>query len=203
MLINEAGQVEIDASLITPPEHAGSGRIVIQQLIGGCMCCSSYLPMQVALSRLLSQARPDRLFIEVAGLGHPAQLIQQLGHSHWATALSLRAVLTVVNGSSLHDPRLLNHEIFQAQLSNADIVILSHADAMQPVDKQALQQLMQQNFDQQDVDQQDVDQQDHQKQPLIHAVPGKVLLDQIDVPHMAKLYKARPQKATVYKAIKR
>ncbi len=192
VLVNEAGQVEIDATLIVPPEHADNGSIAIKQVIGGCMCCTNHLPMQIALSRLLSQSKPDRLFIEATGLAHAAQLIQQLSGAHWATALSLRAVLTVINGTNLHDPRLLKHENFQAQIANADIIILSHADVMQPADEDALQQLIQQGY--------------YQEQPLIYTAHGKVLLDQIDVPHVAKLYKARPHKAktlsTVYKAVK-
>jgi G3E family GTPase len=35
-------------------------------------------PFQIGLGRLLRKARPDRLFIEPSGLGHPAQLLKQL-----------------------------------------------------------------------------------------------------------------------------
>ena len=144
------------------------------------MCCTSYLPMQMELSRLLSQARPSRLFIEATGIGHPAELIRQLSTSHWATALSLQAVLTVINATNLHDARLLNHEIFQAQVANADLIVLSHSDGMQPADDVALQNLLKQSY--------------YKNQPVVNselnsglsAEQSHLLFEQINLPHQAR-----------------
>lgn len=183
VLMNEVGKVEVDGSLITPvvqSENADIGTIVVKTVIGGCMCCTSYLPMQMGLSRLLSQARPSRLFIEATGIGHPAQLIQQLSTSHWATALSLQAVITVINATNLHDLRLLNHDIFQAQITNADLIVLSHSDVMHSEDAVALQNLLKQNY--------------YKNQPLLNselnsglsAEQGYLLFEQINLPHQAR-----------------
>jgi G3E family GTPase len=79
---------------------------------------------------LLTQAKPDRLFIEPTGLGHPDQLLEQLSEPHWAKALSMRAVVTVVNGLALSDPRLLLHDTFVVQIQTADIVLVSNQDGM-------------------------------------------------------------------------
>jgi G3E family GTPase len=43
-------------------------------------------PFQIGLGRLLRKARPDRLFIEPSGLGHPAQLLKQLSEAPWLGA---------------------------------------------------------------------------------------------------------------------
>ena len=176
VLMNEAGKVEVSEALIVPAELSGNtnvGSVAVKQVIGGCMCCTSYLPMQMGLSRLLSQTRPSRLFIEATGIGHPAELIQQLSTSHWATALSLQAVLTVINVTNLHDARLLNHDIFQAQVSNADLIVLSHNDVMQPEDDAALQNLLKQNY--------------YKNQPLLKLEPNSkqihLLFAQINLPH--------------------
>ena len=169
VLINELGQVDIDSSLIASGSTNHLGGIAVKQVIGGCMCCTSYLPMRVALSRLLAQSRPTRLFVEAIGLGHPAQLIQQLSSSHWAQVLALQAVLTVVNATNLDDQRLLGHDIFQAQLSHADVVIVSHADVMQPADELALQHLLQQDY--------------YQNQPVLQTGCGELLFEQINLPH--------------------
>lgn len=172
VLMNEAGKVEVSDTLIMSTKRSGNadvGSIAVKQVIGGCMCCTSYLPMQIALSRLLSQARPSRLFIEATGLGHPTQLIQQLSSAHWATALSLQAVLTVIDATNLHDARLLNHDIFQAQVSNADVIVLSHSDAMQPEDEAALKNLLTQNY--------------YKNQPLLKSEQGNLLFEQINLPH--------------------
>lgn len=55
------------------------------------------------LARLLSEQKPDRLFIEPTGLGHPSQLFDQLTRPHWQNSLAMRALVTVVDGSRLHD----------------------------------------------------------------------------------------------------
>ena len=97
ILMNEFGQIGIDQQLlIQQPGY------VVKELLGGCLCCSSQLPMQLALSRLIHDLRPDRLFIEPTGLGHPAQLLDQLSEPHWQESLELRALITVIDGSRLH-----------------------------------------------------------------------------------------------------
>ena len=175
VLMNEAGKIEVNEGFtasVKQSENTKVGKIAIKQVIGGCMCCTSYLPMQIGLSRLLSHARPNRLFIEVTGTGHPTQFIQQLSSAHWSEALSLQAVLTVINPHLLHDQRLLNHAIFQAQISHADLLIVSHADDMQPQDDAALQHLLQQDY--------------YKQQPILQVDHGNLLLAQINVPHQVK-----------------
>lgn len=84
--------------------------------------------MQIALSRLLSEAKPDRLFIEPTGLGHPAQLLEQLTEPHWQAHLSMRALVTVVDGSRLHDSEWSRQNLYADQLKAAQIIAVSHAD---------------------------------------------------------------------------
>ena len=136
ILMNEFGRIGVDQALISQQDG-----IAIKEVLGGCLCCTSQLPMQVALARLLSSAKPDRLFIEPTGMGHPDQLIEQLSATHWQKALSLRAVITVVNGCALQDSRLMAHDIFTSQVQVADLLLVSNAAAMTDVDQQALSQL--------------------------------------------------------------
>jgi G3E family GTPase len=133
VLMNEFGRIGVDQALIS--ERDG---IAIKEVLGGCLCCTSHLPMQVALARLLSSAKPDRLFIEPTGMGHPDQLIEQLSEAHWQKALSLRAVVTVVNGCALQDNRLTSHDIFSAQVQVADMLLVSNSAAMTDADQHAL-----------------------------------------------------------------
>lgn len=136
VLMNEFGRIGVDQALISQQQG-----IAIKEVLGGCLCCTSQLPMQVALARLLSSAKPDRLFIEPTGMGHPDQLIEQLSEAHWQTALSLRAVITVVNGCALQDSRLTAHDIFSSQVQVADVLLVSNSAAMTDADQQALAQL--------------------------------------------------------------
>ncbi len=77
--------------------------------------------MQIALSRLLSEENPDRLFIEPTGLGHPAQLLEQLTEPHWFPHLSMRALVTVVDGSRLHDADWTKQNLYADQMKSAEL----------------------------------------------------------------------------------
>jgi G3E family GTPase len=138
VLMNEFGQIGIDQQIL--PQSEG---FEIKELLGGCLCCSSQLPMQIALSRLLDEAKPDRLFIEPTGLGHPLQLMEQLTEPHWHSHLDMRALVTVVDGSRLHDADWTQQNLYTDQLKAAQIIVISHPDQMQPADEQGLEKLKQ------------------------------------------------------------
>lgn len=136
VLMNEFGQIGVDQQLL--PQDSG---YAVKELLGGCLCCSSQLPMQIALSRLLSEVKPDRLFIEPTGLGHPAQLLEQLTEPHWHSHLNMQALVTVVDGSRLHDQDWSQQNLYADQLKAAQIVVISHTDLMTAEDHAALTQL--------------------------------------------------------------
>ena len=138
VLMNEFGQIGVDQQML--PQDQG---FAVQELLGGCLCCSSQLPMQIALSRLLSEVKPDRLFIEPTGLGHPGQLLEQLTEPHWHPHLSMRALVTVVDGSRLHDSDWTAQNLYADQLKAAQIIVVSHADSMSNADHLALKDLQQ------------------------------------------------------------
>ncbi|SPL71686.1 CobW family GTP-binding protein [Acinetobacter stercoris] len=136
VLMNEFGQIGVDQQLL--PQTDG---YEVKELLGGCLCCASQLPMQIALSRLLSDSKPDRLFIEPTGLGHPAQLLDQLSEPHWKQNIQMQAPVTVIDGSRLHDQLWTEQNLYQDQLKAAQIVVVSHQDLMNDLDKQALSEL--------------------------------------------------------------
>ena len=133
VLMNEFGQIGVDQQML--PQTQG---YQVKELLGGCLCCSSQLPMQIALSRLLSETKPDRLFIEPTGLGHPAQLLEQLTEPHWQPSIAMRALVTVVDGSRLHDADWSKQNLYADQLKAAQMIVVSHADTMDFADDQAL-----------------------------------------------------------------
>ena len=136
VLMNEFGQIGVDQQLL--PQDQG---YAVKELLGGCLCCSSQLPMQIALSRLLSEVKSDRLFMEPTGLGHPGQLLEQLTEPHWQSHLNMQALVTVVDGSRLHDRDWTQQNLYADQLKAAHIVVISHTDLMTTADHAALTQL--------------------------------------------------------------
>lgn len=173
VLMNEFGQIGVDQNLL--PQQAG---FAIHELLGGCLCCTSQLPMHITLSRLIQEKQPDRLFIEPTGLGHPAQLLEQLTEPHWQNSIAMRSLVTVLDGSRLHDLAWTQQHLYADQLKAAQIIVVSHADAMQPQDEQAMQKL----------------QQEYQAygKTWLKAEQGQIGLQQLDQAYIATQRKIQP-----------
>lgn len=173
VLMNEFGQIGVDQQML--PQTQG---YEVKELLGGCLCCSSQLPMQIALSRLLSESKPDRLFIEPTGLGHPAQLLEQLTEPHWQAHIAMRALVTVVDGSRLHDVEWSKQNLYADQLKAAQIIVVSHTDRMDFADDQALAALK-------------TEYQAYQQSWLMSS-HGQLSLAQIDLPYLGTERKIQP-----------
>lgn len=92
------------------------------------MCCSSGLPMQIALNLLLAQAKPHRLLIEPTGLGHPKEVLQTLTQDHYKTVLDIQGTLTLIDARKLASERWRKHPTFREQMQIADTVVLTKTD---------------------------------------------------------------------------
>ena len=141
LLINEFGRIGIDAALVSSSQDSDSAQnnIAIREVSGGCICCTSQLPLQIAISRLLSDHHPQRLLIEPTGLAHPRELIRQLSAPHWQTALKMQAVITVLNALQWQREKYRAHEGFQAHIRDADVLVINRYAQLSTDDKQALQ----------------------------------------------------------------
>ena len=141
LLINEFGRIGIDAALVSSSQDSNSAQnnIAIREVSGGCICCTSQLPLQVAIGRLLSDHHPQRLLIEPTGLAHPRELIRQLSAPHWQTALKMQAVITVLNALQWQREKYRAHEGFQAHIRDADVLVINRYAQLSTDDKQALQ----------------------------------------------------------------
>ena len=73
-----------------------------------------------ARGRLLREERPDRLFIEPTGLAVPAQIVDTLRGPRLSEALSLRAVITLVDPKHFANPRYRDNPTYIDQLTIAD-----------------------------------------------------------------------------------
>ncbi|WP_281648999.1 GTP-binding protein [Parendozoicomonas sp. Alg238-R29] len=144
VLVNEFGEIGIDGSLFKGSETGENG-IFIREVPGGCMCCTSGLPMQMALNMLLKVAKPDRLLIEPTGLGHPKEVLDTLSSEHYQSVLTLHSTISLVDARNLQDSRYTSHEIFNQQLEIADIVVGNKSDLYQSNDKEALENYLSQS----------------------------------------------------------
>ncbi len=126
VLVNEFGEVGIDGAMLS--NHGVS----VKEVPGGCMCCVSGLPMQMGLNSLISFSRPDRLFIEPTGLGHPAQVIETLTGEFYRDVLNLSTSVCLVDPRRLEDERVLASRQFHDQVAVAELLVASKVDLCTP-----------------------------------------------------------------------
>ncbi|GAB2641551.1 GTP-binding protein [Psychrobacter pocilloporae] len=141
LLINEFGRIGIDGALLASSQDNNDleqQNIAMREVSGGCICCTSQLPLQIAISRLLNDHHPRRLLIEPTGLAHPRELILQLSAPHWQTALQMNAVITVLSGEQWQQIKYRDHEGFQAHVRDADVLIVNRYDQLSSSEKHTL-----------------------------------------------------------------
>ncbi len=126
VLINEFGQIGLDAALL---EGSGGDGATLHEVAGGCLCCVNGLPFQVGLGRLLRRARPQRLFIEPSGLGHPGTLLRQLREPPWQAVLSVQPPVMVLDAAALAAGSPLP-DSQQAALAEAGLLVLNKSESL-------------------------------------------------------------------------
>ncbi|MFJ7313293.1 CobW family GTP-binding protein [Pseudomonas sp. NPDC098747] len=133
VLINEFGQIGLDAALLT---RDGDG-IALGEVAGGCLCCVNGAPFQIGLGRLLRKAQPDRLFIEPSGLGHPAQLLKQLSEAPWLGVLAVQPCVLVLDAQALNAGKALP-AAQQEALTSAGLLVLNKAENLDETARQKI-----------------------------------------------------------------
>ncbi|MBJ2245844.1 MULTISPECIES: CobW family GTP-binding protein [Pseudomonas] len=134
VLINEFGQIGLDAALLTQDDDG----IALGEVAGGCLCCVNGAPFQVGLGRLLRKAKPDRLFIEPSGLGHPAQLLKQLREAPWQNVLAVQPCVLVLDAQALAAGKPLP-QAQQEALASAGLLVLNKDEALDAAQRQAIE----------------------------------------------------------------
>jgi len=134
VLINEFGQIDLDAALLTRDDDG----IALGEVAGGCLCCVNGAPFQVGLGRLLRKAKPDRLFIEPSGLGHPAQLLKQLREAPWQQVLAVQPCVLVLDAQALAAGKPLPNAQREA-LASAGLLVLNKNEALSDAQRLLIQ----------------------------------------------------------------
>lgn len=173
VLVNEFGEVGIDGALLT---EQGA---MIKEIPGGCLCCVAGLPFQIGLNALLHKARPDRLFIEPTGLGHPSRVMDILTNEHYRNVLSLQAAFCLIDPRQWQDPRYRDHETYQDQLRLADVVVANKTDLCSAAELEQLRK--------------DIEQGPEPKQTLVATEQGSIDLHWLAQPHATERRAAHPQ----------
>jgi cobalamin biosynthesis protein CobW len=170
VIVNEFGELGIDGELLRScqvcPDDEDLNNIV--ELTNGCLCCTvqeEFLPTMQAL--IARKNDIDCILIETSGLALPKPLISAFRWPEIRTAVTVDAVITVVDCDAVADGRFasdpakidelrqadeeIDHEtplqeLFEDQLACADLVIVNKTDLVNSKQYQAAIELINQEL---------------------------------------------------------
>ena len=150
LIINEFGDLGIDGDVLKGCGDETCTEDDIVELTNGCICCTvadDFVPTMTAL--LERDERPDHIVIETSGLALPQPLVRAFNWPEIRTRVTVDGVVTVVDTHAVAQGRFaedetavarqreaddaLDHEspleeLFEDQLTCADMIILNKAD---------------------------------------------------------------------------
>lgn len=124
VFVNEYGMVSIDDLMM----EENTPEIQIQELAGGCFCCTTAGMLDTVLMQFIRRTKPDRLLIEPSGAGHPARVIDTLRNERFRLALDLKATICLVDPKDFENPRVTNTDGFHDQIQMSDVVAINWSD---------------------------------------------------------------------------
>ena len=160
LIINEFGDLGVDGEVLKGCGEETCSEDDIVELTNGCICCTvadDFVPTMTAL--LERDRKPDHIVIETSGLALPQPLVSAFNWPEIRERVTVDGVVTVVDARAVADGRFasdvdkvnaqreadeaLDHEspleeLFEDQITCADMIILNKADL---VDDAALERL--------------------------------------------------------------
>lgn len=142
LLVNDLGEVNIDASLIRSEAMKLEGPLGgMMELTGGCICCSIQTELLDALLHLRETYRPDHILIESTGVAEPRAILETLytpaeDGKRGIDSLRMANMITVVDAANL--PSLLNLENTDPSLRRKHLL---QADRRRPLSELLMEQI--------------------------------------------------------------
>jgi cobalamin biosynthesis protein CobW len=152
LIINEFGDLGVDGDVLKGCGAEACTEDDIIELNNGCICCTVADDFIPTMEKLLARdVRPDHIIIETSGLALPQPLVAAFNWPGIKTAVTVDGVITVVDSAAvaagrfaddhdaLHAQRVddqgLDHEspieeLFEDQLTAADLIVLNKADLL-------------------------------------------------------------------------
>ena len=154
VIVNDIGEVNIDASLIQQGGVVGQGDDSLVALQNGCICCTLKMDLVKQLNDIINTKRFDYIVIEASGICEPAPIAQTISTYPQLVAPSamkngaarLDAIVTVVDALRMRDEFGLGDHLQQEhgeedlaslviqQIEFCNIILLNKASEISPDD---------------------------------------------------------------------
>jgi cobalamin biosynthesis protein CobW len=152
VIVNEFGEQGVDGETLKSCGIAGCAEVDIVELSNGCLCCTVADDFVPTIEALMARPNPpEHILIETSGLALPKPLLKAFGWPSVRSRLTVDGVIAVIDGPAVaagrfaDDPEAvaaqrardpsLDHdnplaEVYEDQLSAADLVILNKTDLL-------------------------------------------------------------------------
>jgi cobalamin biosynthesis protein CobW len=152
LIINEFGDLGVDGGILKGCGIESCREEDVIELNNGCICCTVADDFLPAMEKLLGRDdAPDHIIIETSGLALPQPLVAAFNWPEVKARVTVDGVVTVVDAAAVSEGRFaddhdavaaqraadgsLDHdnpieELFEDQLTAADLIILTKADLL-------------------------------------------------------------------------
>ena len=131
VIVNDIGEVNIDADLIEKGGIVGEGDDSLVPLQNGCICCTLKMDLVQQLSDLVSQQRFDYIVIEASGICEPAPIAQTISvYPQMYPNLAIKGVakldsiVTVCDALRLRDEFAEGNDLVRQDIGEDDLASL-------------------------------------------------------------------------------
>lgn len=123
---NEVGEVGIDGAYL---RREG---LEVQEIFGGCVCCTLSVDLVTTLKKLEPLFQPDRVILEASGVARPGDIVPTV--RQYASMVEDVQVLVLVDASRYEMLLEVMHPMVTAQIGAADIVAINKIDEIDEPD---------------------------------------------------------------------
>ena len=140
VIVNEFGDVGIDGTILKGREEGQS--IDMVELTSGCLCCSLKGSLLSAVEELSHKSKVDLVVIEATGVAEPEEMIETFSDPSFSETYDMGPMVTVVDIHKFMKIREILGPFYEAQVRNADVLILNKIDLVNTGELEKLRQEM-------------------------------------------------------------
>lgn len=133
VLVNEFGEISIDAELIVSSEED------LVELNNGCICCTIRDDIAESVLRLMERSdKIDYLVVETTGLADPLPVALTFLGPELRDLTRLDSIITLVDATNFA-PDLFNSNVAYSQIAYGDVILLNKTDLVEEAEIERLE----------------------------------------------------------------
>lgn len=131
VMMNELGKVSIDSSEVEED-------VALKEMLDGCVCCTLSDKLESNLQEILYVSKPDVIYIETTGAAHPIEVLDALMSPLFASKITIKGIITVVDGKRWLQRKMYSPQIQQLileQVRHADLLLINKSDELSDMEQ--------------------------------------------------------------------